>query len=79
MVKLLNDDYMYNAGDAGYSYTANTELWSKFVDLDYQMPTLRQLGPAYLKDGLILLVWLLAALGFAYWSVQRAVVGEESA
>ena len=79
MVKLLNDDYMYNAGEAGYGYTANAELWAKFVDLDHQMPSLSQVGGAYLKDVLILLLWLAAAIGFAYWSVRRAVTGEEAA
>lgn len=79
MVKLLNDDYMINAGEAGYSYTANTELWEQFVDLDHQLPPLPQVGSAYLKDALILLLWLAAAIGFAYWSVRRAVTGEETA
>ena len=36
MIKLLNEDYMYNADGAGAAYTANEELWSQFEDFDGQ-------------------------------------------
>ena len=70
---------MYNAGEAGYAYTANAELWAKFEDLDYRLPSIARVGSAYAIDALFLLAWLAAAIGFAYWSVRRAVLGEEAA
>ncbi|MEM7765780.1 MAG: ABC transporter permease subunit [Pseudomonadota bacterium] len=77
MVKLLNEDYMYNAGEAGYSYTANESLWAQFEDLDHELPHLGGVASKYIADFLLLVVWLIGSLGFAYWSVRRAVVGEE--
>ena len=79
MVQLLNEDYMYNADGAGYSYTAGAELWSRFEDLDYRMPALSRVGGVYALDAILLAVWVFAAVGLAYWSVRRAVVGEEAA
>ena len=79
MVQLLNEDYMYNAGAAGYSYTANEDLWERFEDFDYRLPTLSRVAVAYLADALLLIAWILVSLGFAFWAVQRAVVGEEQA
>lgn len=79
MVKMLNDDYMYNAGDAGYSYTAGTEVWAQFEDLDYRMPPLSQVGGAYAREIIVLVLWLIVATGFAYLAVRRAVAGEEAA
>ncbi|MDJ0940511.1 MAG: DUF3526 domain-containing protein [Woeseiaceae bacterium] len=79
MVQLLNEDYMYNADGAGYAYTAGTDLWAQFEDLDHQVPALGSIGRAYAIDALFMLVWLVAAIGFAYWSVRRAVTGEEAA
>ncbi len=79
MVQLLNEDYMYNAGAAGYSYTANEKLWAKFEEFDYRPPSLSGIAGAYAADLILLAAWVIASVGFAYWSVQRAVVGEESA
>lgn len=79
MIRLLNKDYMYNAGEAGYGYTADRELWARFEDLEYQLPRLARLGGSYLPDALLLCLWLAGSLAFAYWSVCQAAVGEESA
>ena len=79
MVQLLNEDYMFNAGDAGYAYTADAELWARFEDLDHDTPALASVGQAYVVDAILMLLWVSAALAFAYWSVRRAVVGEEAA
>jgi ABC-2 type transport system permease protein len=77
MVQLLNEDYMYNAGAAGYSYTADEQLWAKFEEFDYRPPRLSQVAGTYAADLILLLAWIVSSVGFAYWSVQRAVVGEE--
>ena len=79
MVQLLNEDYMYNADGAGYSYTAGAELWARFEDLDYRPPRIAQIGSSYTFDAALLLIWVILAAGLAYWSVGRAVEGEESA
>ncbi|MEO1202923.1 MAG: DUF3526 domain-containing protein, partial [Pseudomonadota bacterium] len=73
MIKLLNEDFMFNAGDEGYSYTANAKLWAKFEALDYDFPTLGKLAGAYLLDGLILIAWLFAAMLVAFQLVKKAV------
>lgn len=78
MIKLLNEDYMFNAGDAGYGYTANAELWAKFEGLDYDVPTLGKLAGAYVIDGLILVAWLVAAMLLAFQLVKKAVRHEVS-
>ena len=79
MIQMLNEDYMYNSAGAGYAYTAGADVWAKFEDLDYALPAMSRTGVAYLADALLLVAWLAAALWFAYWSVLRAVVGEEGA
>ena len=79
MIRMLNEDYMYNADGAGYSYTAGAEVWGKFHDLDYHMPTLGRVAAAYALDAIWLVAWFVLAFGFAYWSVRRAVLGEETA
>ncbi len=73
MIELLNEDFMYNAGDAGYGYTGNADLWSQFEDLDYDVPPIGKLAGAYLVDGLLLLAWLIAAWILAYRLVRRAI------
>ncbi len=73
MVRLLNEDYMYNAGDAGRSYTADAALWAQFEDLDHELPAFAVIGGRYAADAALLLLWLGAALLAAHLSVQRAI------
>lgn len=77
MIKLLNEDYMYNAGEAGYGYSADADLWARFEDLDYALPRLSKVGHAYWLDSILLLLWTLLALSFASWAVRRAATEEE--
>ena len=79
MIQLLNEDYMYNAGDAGSAYTANEEVWAEFEDLPYQVPAIGRVAQSYALDGLLLALWVVAAMLSAYWLVARAVRGEERA
>lgn len=76
MIKLLNEDYMYNAGDSGSAYTAGAELWAEFEDLDYRMPVLQRVASSYAFDALLLVFWLVLATALSYWFVGRAVRGE---
>ncbi len=73
MIKLLNEDYMLNAGDANASYTADAALWEQFEDFDHSLPGLGSVSATYLTDVLLLLAWLAASLCFAYAVVARAV------
>ena len=76
MVKMLNDDYMYNSGTAGSSYTVGREVWERFRDFSYQPLALAQAWRLYLKDAMLLLAWLAGTLGAAYLLVQRAFRAE---
>lgn len=76
MIKLLNEDYMHNAGDAGSKYTADTALWERFEDLDTTLPTLVSVRSHYLADAVLLLLWLCIAMLGAYGCVRRAIVME---
>ncbi len=79
MIKLLNEDYMNNAGTAGAAYTADAELWAEFENLAYRPPSLGRVASAYAWDALLLVAWLTAAAWAAYLLVRRAVRGEGSA
>lgn len=76
MIKLLNEDYMYNAGEAGPTYQGNAGLWSRFEDLDYTHPSMGRVGLSYWSDALVLLLWSVGSLGLAYLLVCRGVRGE---
>lgn len=73
MIKLLNEDYMFNAGDVGAAYTADASLWEQFEDFEHALPRLDAVYGVYLEDALYLLTWFAAALVFAYTLVNRAV------
>ena len=76
MIKLLNEDYMYNAGGVGAVYTANKELWSRFEDFAGQPPTLASVAGTYAGDISWLVLWLIASVGGSAVLVNRAVRGE---
>lgn len=79
MIKLLNEDYMHNAGDAGFKYTADTALWERFDDFDAALPALTSVGRHYFADAVLLLLWLCIAMFAAYGCVRRAIVTEAEA
>ena len=76
MIRMLNEDYMYNSGAAGAAYTAGREVWEQFEDFSYRPLTLGQAWRLYLTDAILLLVWAVAAVGAAYLLVRRAFRGE---
>ena len=79
MIKLLNEDYMLNAGQAGAAYTADAGLWSRFEDFTYEPPSLSSVAGRYIPDGVLLLLWVGIAMSAANWSVRRAIQGEVTA
>ena len=64
---------MQNAGDAGYAYLADRDLWEQIPALGHTPPRFRDLAGGYLLETLILVGWCLASVGFARWSVGRAM------
>ena len=76
MIRMLNEDYMYNSGAAGAAYTAGREVWEQFEDFSYTPLTLGQAWRLYLTDAILLLVWAVAGVGAAYLLVRRAFRGE---
>ncbi len=79
MIKMLNEDFMHHAGEAGYSYTAGRTLWDRFGDFEYRTPAFASVAGRYALDGLLLLAWLGAALLGSRALVRRAANGEVSA
>ena len=76
MIKMLNEDYMFNAGSQGYAYAADEALWQKFLDFEHRQPQLAQLWGEYFADVVLLLLWLAGALYFAQRLVVRAYRAE---
>ena len=76
MVRMLNEDYMYNSGGKGVAYTAGVEVWEKFRDFSYRQLPLAHVWPLYLKDMTLLLLWLAGSLAGAFMLVRRAVRAE---
>jgi len=79
IVKQLNEDYMYNAGDEGNNYTSDESLWAAIEDFKFQTPSLSAVASHYLSPFIILVIWAMAAIAFARWSTGRAVRYEVSA
>ena len=74
MIQLLNEDYMYNAGDAGATYKGDAELWAEFEDLDYAAPPIGSFS--LWTDSALLLLWCFGSTWAAYFLVGRAVKSE---
>ncbi len=72
IIKQLNEDYMYNAGDAGYGYTAGESFWREIEDFTYAPPRFLSLLGAYAFSAIVLLAYAVGGLIFAMWAVRRA-------
>lgn len=72
IVKQLNEDLMYNAGEAGHGYTADEALWRSIEDFTYDPPSFISLWSRYAPSVFTLLVYFITALVFAGWSVTYA-------
>ena len=78
IIKQLNEDYMYNAGDAGYGYTAGESFWREIADFSYTPPRFSTLLGGYVFSTVILLLYSIAGFIFARWAVARAQKGGAS-
>jgi len=72
IIKQLNEDYMYNAGDAGYAYTAGESFWREIADFTYSPPRFFSLFGAYAFSAALLFFYAIGGLVFARWAVARA-------
>ncbi|WP_425409366.1 DUF3526 domain-containing protein [Hyphococcus sp.] len=72
IVKQLNDDYMFNAGDAGYGYSAGEALWSDVPDFEFVAPRFASLTTNYLFSVVVLAGYALFGVGFAAAMLRRA-------
>ncbi|MEM6300364.1 MAG: ABC transporter permease subunit [Pseudomonadota bacterium] len=75
IIKMLNWDMMLNAGESGYSYTADRSLWESIPDFVGSKPTLSQILSYYAIELFLLLLWLVGASAFAIRSTRSAVTG----
>ncbi|CAK9039504.1 Probable ABC transporter ATP-binding protein NosF [Durusdinium trenchii] len=67
IIKQLNENYMYNAGDAGYGYTADESFWREIEDFSFAPPRFLSLFGAYSFSAVILLAYAIGGLVFAMW------------
>ncbi|MHA7871034.1 MAG: DUF3526 domain-containing protein [Hyphococcus sp.] len=73
IIKQLNEDYMYNAGDAGYGYTAGESFWREIEDFSYTPPRFLSLFSTYSFSAFVLLAYAVGGFVFAMWAVKRAL------
>ena len=76
IIKLLNEDMIFNAGEAGEAYKADERLWQATPDFEHRIPTFASQISHHWFSILTLLLWALASFAFARWSAQRAVQRE---
>ncbi|MEO1135450.1 MAG: ABC transporter permease subunit [Pseudomonadota bacterium] len=72
IVKQLNDDLMYNAGEAGYGYTADETLWREIPDFEYASPRFASVASNYTLSALLLAIYAIISLFFAAVALKRA-------
>ncbi|MEX6634285.1 DUF3526 domain-containing protein [Hyphococcus lacteus] len=72
IVKQLNEDYMYNAGEAGYGYAAGEAFWKTIEDFSYIPPTFLSLFSSYAFGIIVLFAYAVFGIFFAMWAVRRA-------
>jgi ABC-2 type transport system permease protein len=73
IIRQLNEDDIFNAGDRGGAYLANRELWEDVPGFAYTAPTLAQTATKAPRDALVLTAWLLVALMLAIGSMLFAL------
>jgi ABC-2 type transport system permease protein len=73
IIRQLNEDDIYNAGDRGGAYLADRDLWENIPAFAYSAPTLDQTATQTPRDALALAAWLLAAMALAIGSMLFAL------
>ncbi|MEM1434268.1 MAG: DUF3526 domain-containing protein [Pseudomonadota bacterium] len=75
LVKRLNEDLQYNAGDAGFAYSADAALWQQVEDFNHQPPAFASVSSHYRFSVAVLLAYALGAAAFAAWTLGRVRKG----
>jgi len=70
IIKMMNEDLMFNAVDGG-NYSAGKELWSQVIDYQGQMPSFMSLITSYISMFGILTLWAFLAFLFARHSTLK--------
>ena len=70
IIKMMNEDLMFNAVDGG-NYSAGKELWSQVIDYQGQMPSFMSLISSYISMFGILALWAFLAFLFARHSTLK--------
>ena len=70
IIKMMNEDLMFNAVDGG-NYSAGKELWSQVIDYQGQMPSFMSLISSYISMFGILTLWAFLAFLFARHSTLK--------
>lgn len=70
IIKMMNEDLMFNAVDGG-NYSAGKELWSQVIDYQGQMPSFMSLISSYISMFGILTLWSFLAFLFARHSTLK--------
>jgi ABC-2 type transport system permease protein len=73
IIRQLNEDDIFNAGDRGGAYLADRTLWESIPHFHYTAPAIVTVAGAYGRDGLALLAWLLGGLALALVSTLFAL------
>jgi ABC-2 type transport system permease protein len=73
IIRRLNEDDMYNAGDRGGAYLADRSLWEQIPAFAYEAPSLPAVSGGYGREGLALLAWLVGGLALAMASTLIAL------
>jgi ABC-2 type transport system permease protein len=73
IIRQLNEDDIFNAGDRGGAYLADRALWEKIPHFHYTAPAVTAVAANYGRDGLALLGWLFCGLAFALSSTLFAL------
>jgi ABC-2 type transport system permease protein len=73
IIRRLNEDDMYNAGDRGGAYLADRSLWEQIPAFAYEAPSLPAASGGYGREGLALLAWLVGGLALAMASTLIAL------
>lgn len=72
IIEQLNRYMMINAGDQGYSFTADRQLWEQIQDFVAEKPKLTTLLQHYWFELLSLIIWFITGLILSVYLVGRA-------
>ncbi|MBU6407633.1 MAG: DUF3526 domain-containing protein [Alphaproteobacteria bacterium] len=73
MIRRLNEDDIYRAGDRGGAYMADRALWEQIPGFVYAAPTLTAIERGYLRDGHVLIAWFFGGFAVALASTIFAL------